>query len=134
MERTGDRLTVTRPDGTVLATEQRDHESTRTAYHRATCLACALECCLDHGTEPDRSEPTATPRALPAWPAEVLAWVRRYTGAADRGDMLAALELQATWPAGLCQCSCEGGVVGGEDDCDKCGGIGLYYQPESEAA
>ena len=67
-------------------------------------------------------------------PADVLAFARAYTRAADRGDMLAALELRASWPAGLAECSCEGGVLGGEDDCSKCGGIGLYYQPESEAA
>jgi hypothetical protein len=45
-----------------------------------------------------------------------------------------ALDLKRRWPAGLVQCSCEGGVVRQEDDCSKCGGIGLYYQPESEAA
>ena len=67
-------------------------------------------------------------------PADVLAFARAYTRAADRGDMLAALVLRASWPAGLAECSCEGGVLGGEDDCSKCGGIGLYYQPESEAA
>ena len=72
--------------------------------------------------------------ARPEMPADVLAFTLRYTRAADRGDILAALELRATWPAGLAECSCEGGVVGGEDDCSRCGGIGLYYQPESEAA
>lgn len=72
--------------------------------------------------------------ARPEMPADVRRYALAYTRAADRGDMLRALELRAAWPAGLAECSCEGGVVDGEDDCSKCGGIGLYYQPESEAA
>ena len=71
-------------------------------------------------------------------PADVLAFARAYTRAADRGDMLAALVLRASWPAGLAECSCLAGEVddaaGDAHTCDKCGGIGLYYQPESEAA
>lgn len=68
-------------------------------------------------------------------PASVRAFALAYTAAADRGDMLGALRLRERWPAGLHECSCEGGTVrDGADDCDKCGGIGLYYQAESEAA
>lgn len=71
-------------------------------------------------------------------PADVRRYALAYTRAEDRGDMLRALELRAAWPAGLLECSCERGATrDGEDDCDLCGGIGLYYQPdgaESEAA
>jgi hypothetical protein len=67
-----------------------------------------------------------------AWPDDVRLFALAYTGAADQGHMGTALDLKRRWPAGLVQCSCEGGVVLQEDDCQKCGGVGLYYQPESE--
>ena len=73
--------------------------------------------------------------ARPEMPADVRRFALAYTSAADLGHMVEALAIKERWPAGLAECSCEGGVVrNGEDDCSKCGGVGLYYQPESEAA
>ena len=102
------------------------------------CPTCQAGCCLDHAAAPDPYIPPAPvsgPRLMRAWPADVRLFALAYTGAADQGYMDTALDLKRKWPAGLVQCSCEGGVVrNGEDDCSKCGGVGLYYQPESEAA
>jgi hypothetical protein len=103
------------------------------------CPICQAGCCLDHAAAPDPyipPPPASGPRLMRAWPPHVLAFLRRYTRAAAEGDMLAAVEARRGWPDGLHDCSCLTGEVEGPDGraytCSKCGGVGLYYQPESD--
>lgn len=65
-------------------------------------------------------------------PADVRRYALAYTRAADRGDMLRALELRASWPAGLLECSCERGATrDGEDDAR--GGVRAIAQEALDA-